>query len=38
MGNAHFALQAALETNGADVFDALRQTTHLLNNPETVFV
>jgi len=38
IGNAHFALQAALETSGADVFDALRQTTHLLNNPETVFV
>jgi hypothetical protein len=38
MGNAHFALQAALDTNGADAFDALRQTTHLLNNPETVFV
>jgi hypothetical protein len=35
--NAHFALQSALETAGADAFDALRQTTHLLNNPETVF-
>jgi hypothetical protein len=38
VGNAFFALQASLETGGADVFDALRQNTHLLNNPETVFV
>jgi hypothetical protein len=38
IGNAYIALQSALETSSATAFDTLRQTTHLLNNPETVFV
>jgi hypothetical protein len=38
IGNAGFALQAAVETSGEDAFDSLRQTTHLLGNPETVLL